>query len=57
MVVGGSVQLVAGLLLLLLPLPCLGVVSVLGGFWTFMVPFLSGVAGDEHLERGFERSG
>jgi hypothetical protein len=56
-VVGGSVQLVAGLLLLLLPLPCLGVVSVLGGFWTFMVPFLSGVAGDEHLERGFERSG
>ncbi len=58
MVVGDSVQLVAGLLLLLLlPLPCLGVFFVLGGFWTFMVPFLSVVAGDKHLERGFERSG
>ncbi len=56
-VVGDSVQLVAGLLLLLLPLPCLGVVFVLGGFWTFMVPFFSVVAGDKHLERGFERSG
>jgi hypothetical protein len=31
-VVGDSVQLVAGLLLLLLPLPCLGVFFVLGGF-------------------------
>lgn len=57
MAVGDSVQLVAGLLLLLLPLPCLGVFFVLGGFWTFMVPFLSVVAGDKHLERGFERSG
>lgn len=58
MVVGDSVQLVAGFFVVAAA-PCLlsGVVFVLGGFWTFMVPFLSVVAGDKHLERGLERSG